>query len=87
MEDEDDGDDTSGMEQLYHTTNRALQEAHEAFMQCERSGLHVATVRELQKRIDQIVLNCERLDVLVQKVCATHLNGSLIVFVSCDRSP
>jgi hypothetical protein len=48
------------MESLYHSTNRALQEVHQGFLQCEKSmgaakenvqGFH----RELQKRVEQII--------------------------------
>ena len=38
------------MEQLYHSTNRAVQEAHSGFVQCERGGMQVGRER---KKIDK----------------------------------
>ena len=60
------------MEQLYHSTNRALSDVHSGFVACERSGPNAPLVRELQRRVQQIVANCDRLDVLVQKEPVTR---------------
>ena len=57
------------MESLYHETNRNLESAYECFVRLERSGGESSTAieREILARIDQIVSNVERLEILVGK--------------------
>lgn len=49
------------MESLYHSTNRALQDAHEGFQRYERSGVYGSQEearsfhRELQVRVETIL--------------------------------
>ncbi len=68
------------MEALYHSTNRALQDVQAGFVHCERqqggAGDVSGTLRELQRRLDQITANCDRLDVLVQKEPAQRRQGA-----------
>uniref|UniRef100_A0A1B6DPV0 Golgi SNAP receptor complex member 2 n=2 Tax=Clastoptera arizonana TaxID=38151 RepID=A0A1B6DPV0_9HEMI len=57
------------MEALYHQTNRLLQETQQCFQKLERSkGSNTNSIEvEIQVRIDSIISNCERLDILVHK--------------------
>ena len=57
------------MEGLYHQTNKMVHEVQNGLSRLERAtGTDVYHVEsEIQTRIDQIVSNCERLDLLVNK--------------------
>ena len=57
------------MEALYHQTNKMVHEVQSGLGRLERAPqdeIHVVE-NELQARIDQIVSNCERLEILVNK--------------------
>jgi len=68
------------MEQLYHSTNRALHEAQAMLVDAERFGgnSNGQNQNELQRRVEQIAQNCERLDVLVQKEPASRRHAARI---------
>uniref|UniRef100_A0A1B6EQ79 Golgi SNAP receptor complex member 2 n=1 Tax=Cuerna arida TaxID=1464854 RepID=A0A1B6EQ79_9HEMI len=53
------------MEALYHQTNRLLQETQQCFQ--DLSLKNPETEKEIQARIDQIISNCEKLDIMVHK--------------------
>ncbi|OWF50034.1 Golgi SNAP receptor complex member 2-like [Mizuhopecten yessoensis] len=57
------------MESLYHQTNKLIQEVQGDLGKVERTvGDHVHLIEnEIQARIDHIVSNCERLEILVNK--------------------
>lgn len=57
------------MEALYHQTNRLLQETQQYFQLLEQNkGSNTDSIEnEIQSRIDAVISNCERLDVLVHK--------------------
>ncbi len=57
------------MEALYHQTNKMTQEVQNGLGRLERitgNDIHLVE-NETQARIDQIVSNCERLEILVNK--------------------
>jgi len=58
------------MEALYHQTNKMVQDVQNQLGRLERAGSPEENHQlelELQTRIDQIVSNCERLELLVNK--------------------
>lgn len=57
------------MEALYHQTNRLLQETQQYFQLLgQNKGSNTESIEnEIQSRIDAVISNCERLDVLVHK--------------------
>ncbi len=57
------------MEGLYHQTNKMVHEVQSGLGRLERASKDDAhsVENELQARIDQIVSNCERLEILVNK--------------------
>jgi len=58
------------MEALYHQTHKTLQDVQNQLGYLERASTPEANHQldvELQARIDQIVSNCERLELLVNK--------------------
>ena len=57
------------METLYHQTNKMVHEIQSGLGRLERASegdVHLIE-NEIQARIDQVVSNCERLDILVNK--------------------
>jgi len=57
------------METLYHQTHKMVQEVQNGFGRLEGApddGVHLIE-NELQAQIDQVVTQCERLDLLVNK--------------------
>ena len=57
------------MEALYHQTNRLVQEVQGELGRLERAtgdSVHLVE-NEVQARIDHILSNCERLEILVNK--------------------
>ena len=58
------------MEALYHQTNKLLHEVHGSMARFEKAGNDdekQMLENDLHGRIDQIVTNCERLEILVNK--------------------
>lgn len=65
------------MESLYHETNRCLESAQRCFMRLEEEGLNSSSCSspeeisrietEISARINQMLSNCDRLDILVNK--------------------
>uniref|UniRef100_A0A0K8TS74 Putative golgi snap receptor complex member 2-like protein n=1 Tax=Tabanus bromius TaxID=304241 RepID=A0A0K8TS74_TABBR len=57
------------MEQLYHQTNRLIQETQESFQKLNSPQIDSSLVEnEIQTKITAVNANCDRLDVLVFKV-------------------
>lgn len=57
------------MEALYHQTNKMVHEVQNGLSRLERApkeDVHIVE-NEIQARIDQVVSNCERLEILVNK--------------------
>lgn len=57
------------MEALYHQTNKMVHEIQSGLSRLERANstdIHIVE-NEIQARIDQVVSNCERLEILVNK--------------------
>lgn len=57
------------MESLYHQTNKLVQETQHCFAQLEKISTTDTELveKELQARIDQIMSNCEKLDIMLFK--------------------
>ncbi|XP_064651836.1 Golgi SNAP receptor complex member 2-like [Lineus longissimus] len=68
------------MESLYHQTNKMILDVQNGLGRLEKateSDIHVVE-NEIQARIDQVVSNCERLDILVNKEPPTRRSNAKI---------
>ncbi len=72
------------MESLYHSTNRALSELQSGMPQLESASASESdlqfqqTEREVQRRMEQILSNLDRLDVLVGKEPVTRRHNAKV---------
>jgi len=74
------------MESLYHSTNRSLREAQDMMLSLESlaykaddaGGEFNAAQREVQRRVEQIDSDCQRLDVLANKEPVTRRQNAKI---------
>lgn len=61
------------MEALYHQTNRTIHDIHNGLARMEAATGDVVHIeQEVQALIDQVVSNCERLEILVNKEVASR---------------
>jgi Golgi SNAP receptor complex protein 2 len=66
------------MESLYHQTNKMILDVQNGLGRLEKAAgpdIHVIE-NEIQARIDQVVSNCERLDILVNKEPPTRRSNA-----------